>query len=59
MRKPIPPVPGLHDLVVTRPVYGQRSCFQSPDRAELLDAAHELPCGHLPIESCGCPMTER
>ena len=56
MRKPIPSVPGIHDLVVSRPVYGQRSFFQSADRAELLDAAHELPCGHLPQEGCSCSI---
>jgi hypothetical protein len=43
-----------HDLVIALPVFGRRSIFVSPDRAELLDAAHELACGHLPSERCSC-----
>lgn len=45
----------LDELVVTRPVYGRRSFYTEPDRAELLDAAHERPCGHLEVEACRCP----
>lgn len=30
------------------------------DRAEMLDASYELPCGHLPIEACACkPVLRR
>jgi hypothetical protein len=52
--KPYPPVPGIGTLVVRPQIYGGRALFSGVDGPELFDAAHELSCGHLPVDACGC-----
>lgn len=48
--------PHHHELVVVRPAFGRHPFGADLDYAELRDAAHELPCGHLPLERCDCGL---
>lgn len=43
----------LEQLIIGRQA-ASRPAWTEPDRPELLDAANELPCGHLPGEGCSC-----